>query len=126
MEACAGDVKKGAVGMDERLKLSWMSWKISFISLFSTRTLLSKIKRDVRYTDTITNNIITNTGGMHKEVLAKLLRTNTTRRDVRRQRAVNRPYAEIPGNALFEITNAYNVSSRDEQFVHYYNRRDEG
>ena len=63
---------------------------------------------------------------MHKEVLAKLLRTNTTRRDVRRQRAVNRPYAEIPGNALFEITNAYNVSSRDEQFVHYYNRRDEG
>ena len=81
MEACAGDVKKGAVGMDERLKLSWMSRKISFISLFSTRTLSTKIKRDARYTDTI---IITNTGGMHKEVLAKLLRTNTTRRDVRR------------------------------------------
>ena len=62
------------------------------------------MKRDARHTDTTTNNIITtNIGGMHEEVLAKLPRIDTIRRDVRRQRAVNRPYPEIPENTLFEI-----------------------
>ena len=88
--------------------------------------LCSKIKRDARYTDTTTNNIITtNIGGMHEEVLAKLPRIDTIRRDVRRQRAVNRPYPEIPENTLFEFPYPYNVSSTGEQFVHYDNRRDD-
>ena len=38
MEARTGNVKKGKVGMDERLKLSWMSWKTSVISSVSTCT----------------------------------------------------------------------------------------
>ena len=57
------------------------------------------MKRDARHTDTATNNIITtNIRGMHEEVLAKLPHIDTIRRDVRRQRAVNRPYPEIPEN----------------------------
>ena len=84
------------------------------------------MKRDARHTDTTTNNIITtNIGGMHEEVLAKLPRIDTIRRDVRRQRLVNRPYPEIPENTLFEIPHPYNISSTDEQFVHYDNRRDD-
>ena len=76
-------------------------------------------------TDTTTNNIITtNIGGMPEEVLAKLPRIDTIRRDVRRQRVVNLPYPEIPENNLFEIPHPYNVSSTGEQFVHYDNRRD--
>ena len=52
--------------------------------------LRSKTKTDARFTDTTTNNVITtNIGGMHDELLAKLPRIDTTRRDVRRQRAVN-------------------------------------
>ena len=79
------------------------------------------MKRDARHTDTTTNNIITtNIGGMHEEVLAKLPRIDTIRRDVRRQRAVNRPYPEIPENTLFEIPHPCNVSSTG---VHYDNRR---
>ena len=62
---------------------------------------------------------------MHEEVLAKLPRIDTIRRDVRRQRAVNRPYPEIPENTLFEFPYPYNVSSTGEQFVHYDNRRDD-
>ena len=84
------------------------------------------MKRDARHTGTTANNIITtNIGGMHEEVLAKLSRIDTIRRDVRRQRAVNRPYPEIPENTLFEIPHPYNVSSTGEQFVHYDNRRDD-
>ena len=69
----------------------------------SALKLRSKMKRDaLRHTDTTTNNIITtNIGGMHEEVLAKLPSIDTIRRDVGRQRAVNRPYPEIPENALF-------------------------
>ena len=56
----------------------------------SALKLRSKMKREARYTDTTTNNIITtNIGGMHEEVLAKLPRIDTIRRDVRRQWAVN-------------------------------------
>ena len=52
--------------------------------------LRSKTKTGARFTDTTTNNVITtNIGGMHDELLAKLPRIDTTRRDVRRQRAVN-------------------------------------
>ena len=52
--------------------------------------LHSKTKTGARFTDTTTNNVITtNIGGMHDELLAKLPRIDTTRRDVRRQRAVN-------------------------------------
>ena len=84
------------------------------------------MKRDARHTDTTTNNIITtNIGGMHEEVLAKLPRIDKIRRDVRRQRAVNRPYPEIPEDTLFEIPHPYNVSSTGEEFVHYDNRRDD-
>ena len=54
------------------------------------------MKRDARHTDTTTNNIVTtNIGGMHEEVLAKLPRIDKIRRDVRRQRAVNRPYLKF-------------------------------
>ena len=91
----------------------------------SALKLRSKMKRDACYTDSTTNNIITtNIGGMPEEVLAKLPRIDTIRRDVRRQRVVNLPYPEIPENNLLEIPNPYNVSSTDEQFVHYDNRRD--
>ena len=84
------------------------------------------MKRDARHTDTTTNNIITtNIGGMHEEVLAKLPRIDKIRRDVRRQRAVNRPYPEIPEDTLFEIPHPYNASSTGEEFVHYDNRRDD-
>ena len=84
------------------------------------------MKKDARHTDTTTNNIITtNIGGMHEEVLAKLPRIDTIRRDVRRQGAVNRPYPEIPENTLFEIPHPYSVSSTGEQYVHYDNRRDD-
>ena len=84
------------------------------------------MKRDACYADTTTTNIITpNTGGMHEEVLAKLPHIDTIRRDVRRQRAVNRPYPEIPENTWNEIPHPYTVSSTGEQFVHYDNRRDD-
>ena len=84
------------------------------------------MKRDARHTDTTTNNIITtNIGGMHEEVLAKLPRIDKIRRDVRRQRAVNRPYPEIPESTLFEISYPYNIRSTGEQFVHYGNRKDD-
>ena len=89
----------------------------------SALKLRSQIKRDARHTDTTTNNIITtNIRGMHEEVLAaKLARIDTIRRDVRRQRAVNWPYPEIPENTLFKIPHPYNISSTGEQFVHYDN-----
>ena len=84
------------------------------------------MKRDARHTDTTTNDIITtNIGGMHEEVSAKLPRIDTIRRDVRGQRAVNRPYPQIPENTLFEIPHPYNISSTGEQFVHYDNRGDD-
>ena len=85
---------------------------------------LSKIKKDARDTDNTTNSIVTtNIGGMHEEVLAKLPRFDTIRRDVRRQREVNQPYPEISENTLLKMPNPYNVSSTVEQFVHYGNRR---
>ena len=68
------------------------------------------MKRDACYADTTTTNIMTpNTGGMHEEVLAKLPHIDTIRWDVRRQRAVNRPYPEIPENTEFEIPDPCNV-----------------
>ena len=92
----------------------------------SALKLWSKMKRDARYTDTTTNNIITtNIGGMNEEVLVKLPCIDTIRRVARRQRAVNRPYLEIPENTLFEIPDPYNVSGTGEKFVHYDNRRDD-
>ena len=92
----------------------------------SALKLRSKMKRDARHTHTTTNNIITtNIGGMHEEVLAKLPHIDTIRRDVRRQRAVNRPYPEIPESTLFEISYPYNIRSTGEQFVHYDNRKDD-
>ena len=92
----------------------------------STLKLRSKMKKDARYTETTTNDIVTtNMGGIHEEIFAKLPRIDTIQRDVRRQRAGNRSYPEIPENTLFEITHPYNVSSTSEQFVHYDNRRDD-
>ena len=44
----------------------------------SALKIRSKMKRDARHTDTTTSNIITtNVGGMHEEVLTKLLRIYT-------------------------------------------------
>ena len=52
----------------------------------SALKLRSEIKKDARDTDNTTSNIITtNIGGMHEQVLAKLPRIDTIRRDVRRQ-----------------------------------------
>ena len=84
------------------------------------------MKRDAGYTDASTNYIITTKiGGMHEEVLAKLPRIDTIRQDIKRQRAVNRPYSEIPENSFFEILDPYNVSRTGEQFVHHDNRKDD-
>ena len=70
----------------------------------SALKLRSKMKRDARYAGTTTDNIITtNIAGMHEEDFAKLPRMDTIRRDVKSQRAVNRPYLEIPENTLFVI-----------------------
>ena len=78
------------------------------------------MKRDAHHTDTTTSIIITtNIGGIHEEVLAKLPHIDTIRQEIRRQWAVNRPYAEIPENNLFEIPHPCNVSNTSEQFVHY-------
>ena len=69
----------------------------------SALKLRSKMKRDARYTASITNNVITkNIGVMHEEVLAKLPRIDTIWRDVRRRWAVNGPCPEILENTLLE------------------------
>ena len=77
------------------------------------------MKKDARDTGNNTNNIITTIiGGIHEDILVKLPRIDTNWKGVRRQRAVNQSYPEIPENTLFEILDLYNVSSMGDQFLH--------
>lgn len=84
MEARTGNVRKGEVGMDGKLKSTWMSSKTTVMfgeqmhapNLETVPALLirSKMKGGA---DNTTNVIVTNIGGMYEEVLAKLPRIET-------------------------------------------------
>ena len=86
----------------------------------------SVIKRAAIGTNASTNNIIAaNIAGVTNNILAKLPRMETMRRDVRRQRATHAACPPIPddGNTLFDIPQRFTVTSTEDEFLKYDDQR---
>ena len=99
MAILTGDVIKDKVKVVVKLKLFWIR-KISARSRINQDQIKNKsrsaIKRAAIEQNASTNNIIAaNIAGVTDNVLAKLPRMETMRRDVRRQRATHAAYSPI-------------------------------
>ena len=84
----------------------------------------SAIKRAAIETNASTKSIIvTNIAGVTDNVLARLSRLETMRRDVRRERATSAAYPPIlgDGDTLFDILR-FTVTSTGDEFLKYDNQ----
>ena len=86
----------------------------------------SAIKRAAIETNALICNIIAaNITDVTDNVLAKLPRMETTRCDVRKQRATHAVYRPIPedGDTLLKITKRFTVASTGDEFLKYDNHQ---
>ena len=84
------------------------------------------MKREARASNTTTNNVISQSFlGKNENVLAKLPKIDTMRREIRRQRAAHAAYPGIPDDqdTLFPIPHQYTISSAGDVFLQDYNGR---
>ena len=129
MSILTGNVIKDEVEAVVKLKLFWIS-KVIFKAVwwaypwawpgqsFSWKIQIS-YKVWSHWKNALTNNIIAvNIAGVTDNVLAKLLRMETMRRDVRRQIATHAAYPPIPndGDTLFDIPQRFTVTSTETSF----------
>ena len=132
MAILTANVIKDEVEAVLKLKLFWISKIIFYGSLVSIpdpeKVLFEKsrlaIKRAAIETNASTSNITAaNIAGLIDNVLAKLPRIETMRRDVRRQCATHTAYPPIPENddTLFDIPQRFTVTSTGDEFLKYDN-----
>ena len=132
MAILTANVIKDEVEAVLKLKLFWISKIIFYGSLVSIpdpeKVLLEKsrlaIKRAAIETNASTSNITAaNIAGVIGNVLAKLPRIETMRRDVRRQCATHTAYPPISenGDTLFDIQQRFTVTSTGDEFLKYDN-----
>ena len=141
MSILTGNVIKDEVEAVVKLKLFWISKIIFYGRLVNIpmraapdpeKVLVEKsrlaIKRVAIETNASTNNIIAaNIAGVTDNVLAKLPRMETMRRDVRIQLATHAAHPPVPddGDTLFDIPQRFTVTSTGDEFLKYYNQRAE-
>ena len=134
-----GNVIKDEVEAVVKLKLFWISKIIFYGRLVNIpmraapdpeKVLVEKsrlaIKRVAIETNASTNNIIAaNIAGVTDNVLAKLPRMETMRRDVRRQPATHAAYPPISADSdtLFGIPQRFTITSTGNEFLKYDNQR---
>ena len=86
------------------------------------------MKREARASNGTTNNIISQSLlGENENVLAKLPKMDTMRRDIRRQRTAHAAYPGIPDDqdTLFPIPHQYIISSTGVVFLQHDNGRED-
>ena len=86
----------------------------------------SAIKRAAIETNASTNKIIAaNIAVVTDNVLGKLPRMETMRRNVRRQRATHAAYPPVPddGDTFFDIPQHFTVTSTGDEFLKYDSQR---
>ena len=89
-------------------------------------TLRSGMKREARSSNATTTNVISQSLlGENENVLAKLPKMDTMRRDISRQRAAHAAYRGIPDDqdTLFPIPHQYTISSTGDVFLQHDNGR---
>ena len=130
-----GNVIKDEVKAVVKLKLFWVSKIICYGRLVNIpmraapdpgKVLVEKsrlaIKRAAIEINASTNNIIAaNIAGVTDNVLAKLPRMETMRRDVRIQLISHAAYPPVPddGDTLFDIPQRFMVTSTGDEFLKY-------
>ena len=84
----------------------------------------SRMKREAKYTNHKTTNIVTgNIAGLVEEELARLPNIETLRRDVRRNRNRNMLVVPDVNDKLFDIPPEYATNELGQEFLLYDNRR---